>query len=125
MLAAACATAAEGEDLGALERALGCPAGEAAELLAALLADLPDALRAAFAVWVRAFDATAVLDAWTRALPVEVESGAMPTQAQADAWIAERTFGLIERFPLRVDALRIVLVAALDTMEDRLLRRRR
>ena len=66
-------------------------------------------------MWVRACDATAVLDAWTRALPVEVESSAMPTQAQADAWSAERTFGLIEPFALRVDALRIVLVGALAT----------
>jgi hypothetical protein len=43
----------------AVSHAVGCPAGEAAWLLAALLAELPDAL--ALAVWADASDATAAM----------------------------------------------------------------
>jgi hypothetical protein len=116
LLLAACVTGAEGEDVRALERVLGCPAGEAAQLLAALIAEPPPALRAAIAVWVRAIDATEVLAGWIRTLPAAVESGLMPTQADADAWTDRKTMGLIKRLPITIDALtRIVLVSALAT----------
>ncbi len=116
LLLAACASAAEGEDLRALEFALGCPAGEAGQLLAALLAAPPPALRSAIAVWARAIDATEALAGWVRALPRTVESGLMPSQADADAWTDRQTMGLIKQLPITIDALtRVVLVSALAT----------
>ncbi len=116
LLLAACATGARGADREALEVAIGCGATEAGELLALVLAEPPRALRAAIAVWVRAADATAELGAWLRGLPRSVQSGSMPSQAQADAWADEHTAGLIRRFPLTIDgATRIVLASALAT----------
>ena len=58
LLLAACAAAAQGSDRAALEEALGCSAEEAARLLAAFMADPPDALKAAIALWVAVDDAT-------------------------------------------------------------------
>ncbi len=116
LLLAACATGAVGEEERMLEDVLGCPAGEAGQLLAALVAQPPPALRAAIAVWVRASDATEALAGWVRSLPPAVESGFMPAQAEADAWTDRRTMGLIKRFPVTIDALtRIVLASALAT----------
>jgi hypothetical protein len=116
LLLAACATGARGADREALELALGCQAAQAGELLALVMADPPPALRSAIAVWVRAADTTADLAAWVRGLPAAVQSGSMPSQAQADAWADERTAGLIRRFPLTIDEdTRIVLASALAT----------
>ena len=116
LLLAACASAADGSDRAALEEALGCPADEASQLLAAFMADPPKALHAAIALWVAVDDATADLSAWTRGLPNEIESGFMPTQAEADAWAERETLGLIRHFPARIDRdTRIVLASALAT----------
>jgi hypothetical protein len=116
LLLAACASAAQGPQRVALEEALGCSAEEASRLLAAFMADPPQALHAAIALWVAVDDATAELSAWTRGLPDEVESGFMPSQAEADAWADRETHGLIPRFPAQIDAAtRIVLASALAT----------
>ena len=116
LLLAACAPAAQGSDRAALEEALGCSAEEAARLLAAFMADPPQALHAAIALWVAVDDATDALASWTRGLPGEVESGFMPSQAQADAWADRKTLGLIREFPMRIDEFtRIVLASALAT----------
>jgi hypothetical protein len=116
LLLAACVSAARGEELDELERALGCSAREAGELVALVMSAPPPALRVAIAVWARTIDATAALDDWIRGLPRSVESGPMPSQAQADLWARERTDGLIDRFPLTIDGLtRVVLASALAT----------
>jgi hypothetical protein len=116
LLLAACVSAAQGSDRAALEDALGCPAAEAARLLAAFMTDPPEALHAGIALWVAVDDATAELSSWTRGLPGEVESGFMPSQAEADAWADHATLGLIRRFPMEIDAdTRIVLASALAT----------
>jgi hypothetical protein len=116
LLLAACVSAADGEHRTALEEALGCPADQASELLAAFMSAPPPALKAAIAVWVRAVDATDALAAWVRGLPRAVESGFMPTQQEANAWAERNTLGLIETFPLEIDgATRIVLASALAT----------
>ncbi len=116
LLLAACAPAAQGSHRDALEEALGCPAEEASRLLSAFMADSPPALKVAVAVWARITDATAELAAWTRGLPEQVESGFMPSQAQADAWADRKTLGLIPRFPMQIDEFtRIALASALAT----------
>jgi hypothetical protein len=116
LLLAACASASEGEDRLALEEALGCAAGDARELLARFMASPPPALASAIAVWVGVSDATSELAEWVRGLPGEVESGYIPTQAQADEWAQKRTLGLIDSFPLALTAaMRVVLASALAT----------
>ena len=116
LLLAACAPVARGRDRVELEEVLGCSAEEAAELLTAFVAQPPPALHAAVAVWVAVADATGELSAWVRGLPDQVQSGFMPTQAEADAWAERETLGLIRRFPLKIDErTRIVLASALAT----------
>jgi hypothetical protein len=116
LLLAACLTGAEGVERAELELATGCSAGEASELLEAFLSEPPPALKAAIAVWVRIVDATRELAAWVENLPSAVESGFMPTQAQANEWADRHTLGLIKRFPLEVDgSLRIALASVLAT----------
>ncbi len=117
LLLAACATGARGENRTALEDVLGCGAGEAGGLLKAFTASPPPALEAAIAVWVAAALADGPqLAEWVTGLPGSVESGLIPTQAQADAWAERNTLGLIKRFPLDFDdSLTIVLASALAT----------
>lgn len=116
LLLAACVSGAQGSDRAALEEALGCEPQEATRLLAAFMADPPPALHAAIALWVAVDDATAELSGWTRGLPEEVESGFMPTAAQADAWAERQTLGLIHQFPAKIDKdTRIILASVLAT----------
>jgi hypothetical protein len=116
LLLAACAPAAVGSERAELEEALGCPADEASRLLVRVLAAPPTALRTAIALWVAVDDASPEVAAWARGLPGQVESGFMPTQAQADAWAERETLGLIRKFPMDIDELtRIVLASVLAT----------
>lgn len=116
LLLAACAPVAIGSERAELEEVLGCAAAEAAELLAAFAAGPPPALKAALAVWVRVSDATSEVSAWLRGLPQSVQSGFMPSQAEADAWAERETLGLIPRFPMRIDEFtRVALASALAT----------
>jgi hypothetical protein len=116
LLLAACAPAARGGHRVALEEALGCSAEEAAGLLEAFVADPPPALKVALAAWVAVDDATSDLSSWVRSLPRQVESGFMPSSAEADAWAERETLGLIREFPMEIDELtRVVLASALAT----------
>jgi hypothetical protein len=116
LLLAASVSAASGSERAELEEVLGCPAEEASRLLAAFMAAPPQALHAPIALWVAVDDATAALAEWTQRLPDEIQSGFMPTQADADAWAERETQGLIRRFPLEIDrSTRVVLASALAT----------
>ncbi|MGZ4192791.1 MAG: serpin family protein [Solirubrobacteraceae bacterium] len=116
LLLAACAGAAHGQELAGLEEVLGCPGAEVDSLLSEFVRRPPPALKAAIAIWVAAGDGTDGLAAWVRSLPEGVESGFMPTQAEADAWAQRRTLGLIRSFPVKIDEwTRIVLASALAT----------
>jgi hypothetical protein len=116
LLLAACAPVADGENRHALEGALGCSGDEAHELLSGFLAVPPPALKAAIAVWTSMTDASEAVAAWVRGLPAEVESGYMPTKAEADDWANRKTLGLIKTFPLQIDEMtRVVLASALAT----------
>ena len=95
---------------------MGCSAEEASQLLAVFMAEVPAALKAAIAVWVRLADATDDVADWVRGLPPDVESGVMPSQQEADAWTERNTMGLIRSFPITIGAFtRIVLASALAT----------
>jgi hypothetical protein len=114
LLLAACVTAAGGSAREQLEEVLGCPAAEAASLLARFLDAPPAALHTALALWVRNSDRTTPLVEWSAGLPQNVERGPIPSQADADAWAAARTSGLIQRFPVKITELtRIILASAL------------
>jgi Serpin (serine protease inhibitor) len=114
LLLAACVTAATGSELQELEEVLGCSASEAASLLARFLEAPPPALHTALALWVRSSDRTTRLVEWSAGLPPSVERGPIPGQADADAWAADRTSGLIKRFPLEVtEFTRLILASAL------------
>ncbi len=116
LLLAACAPTAGGAERAALEETLGCPAAEAADELAAFLADPPAALASAVALWVRAGDGNEAVGGFLAGLPPEVEAGFMPTQAEADRWTEERTLGLIGTFPVAIDSLtRLILASVLAT----------
>ncbi len=116
LLLAACALGATGEDQRALEDTMGCSADDGLAVLSAFMARPPAALKAAIACWVSVADATEGLSAWVRRLPDQVESGYMPTQAEADAWADRNTLGLIKNFPVPISAAtRIVLASALAT----------
>ena len=116
LLLAACATAAVGSDLVALESVLGCSATEASEQLAGFLASPPPALATAVAVWMNTADQTQKLLDWRDGLPPQIEAGSLPSQAEADAWANRHTLGLIEHFPVQItDLTRLVLSSALAT----------
>jgi hypothetical protein len=116
LLLAACAVGATGEDLRALEDTIGCSADDALAMVSAFMARPPAAVKTAIACWVSVADATKTVSAWLRRLPDEVESGYMPTAAEADAWADRNTLGLIKDFPVAIDpSTRIVLASALAT----------
>jgi hypothetical protein len=104
-----------------LEETLGTDAPDAAARAAALLDQAHPDVAQAVAVWARRVLLTPAFERWAAGLPTAVARGAMPTQAEADAWTAEQTRGLIGRFPI---ALRpatdprptaVVLTSALAT----------
>ena len=116
LLLVACAVAAIGEDLGALEDTIGCSADDALEMLSAFMARPPEAVKTAIACWVSVDGATEAFSAWVRRLPREVESDYMPTRAEANAWADRNTLGLIKRFPLDIGPHnRVALASALAT----------
>ncbi|CAM3055340.1 hypothetical protein BST27_15010 [Mycobacterium intermedium] len=90
-----------------LEGVLGTDAKRARRALDDLLADPPEAVRIALAMWG--------LDGWPDRLPAAVQAGPIPTQAQADAWARDHTDGLIDRFPVAVSGMAAVLASALAT----------
>ncbi len=114
LLLALCGPAARGATRRELEDALGCDAGEAAAVAAKLLDAPPQVVGAAAAAWNRA--GVGLDPQWLAGLPRSVERGPIPSQEEADAWASERTFGLIERFPLTItDNVYLLLATALAT----------
>jgi hypothetical protein len=112
LLALAC-PASTGEDRATLTEVLGCDAGQAAQTAADLLTSPHPLVAAAAAVWNKP---GAVGAQWLASLPAAVQTGAVPDQAGLDAWARGHTFGLIERFPLRVDpSVYLILATALAT----------
>lgn len=96
-----------------LARVLGCEAAPAAAAAGSLLAAPHPLVSAAAGVWTR----PGVGDArWLAGLPSAVARGDIPGQDALDRWAREHTLGLIERFPVLVDAMtRLVLATAVAT----------
>lgn len=107
LLLALAAPVAGGRVRDDIEDVLGTDAKHARRALDELLADPPDVIRAALAVWG--------FDDWPGGLPVAVDKGPVPSQDRANAWASEHTDGLIERFPVDVSQMTAVLASALAT----------
>jgi hypothetical protein len=97
----------------ALTQVLGCDAAPAAAAAGSLLAAPHPLVSAAAGVWTR----PGVGDArWLAGLPPAVAHGDIPGQDALDRWAREHTLGLIERFPVLVDAMTsLVLATAVAT----------
>jgi hypothetical protein len=111
--------ASSGADRATLTDVLGCDVDAAAAAAADLLTDPHPLVASAAAVWT---DPAAPLPdsfaAWRAELPAVVTTGDLPTQADLDDWVREHTFGLIDRFPIRLaelDRVYLVLATALAT----------
>ena len=107
LLLALAAPLAKGSVRRDLENVLGVDVKRARRALDELLSDPPKVIRSALAVWG--------VPAWPGDLPAAVETGPVPTQAQADAWAADHTDGMIDRFPVDVSEMTAVLASALAT----------
>jgi hypothetical protein len=113
LLLALCAPAARGPDAAKLADVLGADTDAAAAIAAELLSEPPPLVAAAAAVWS---GPGAGNDAWLAALPAPVTQGEVPDQATVDRWAREHSFGLIDKFPLRIDAqVYLLLATALAT----------
>src|SRR5438552_3456092 len=93
LLLCACLPAASAADRERLEGIVGCSTEEAVELLELFLDDLPPAIRAAVALWVRSRVESEPLRRWRERLPATIEHGPVPSQADADAWADRKTLG--------------------------------
>lgn len=94
-----------------LAETLGCDVDEAFAAATALLRDPHPEIALGSAVWHAAEVETEPLLALIRRLAPPADSGAIPSQAEADAWALERTLGLIGAFPLDLDPSVILLLA--------------
>lgn len=113
LLLALCGPATGGAERTQLNDVLGCGVPEAAAIAADLLAAPHPLVAAAAAVWNRPGTAD---ERWLAGLPVSVERGDIPGQAELDDWARRHTFGLIDRFPIQVGhRLCLLLASALAT----------
>jgi hypothetical protein len=113
LLGALCAPAAAtvgGQVADDLERALGVELLTAREMATALLDDPHPAVLSAAALWLAGPPIPAV-DEWIAELPASVETGPLPSQAEADAWADEHTLGLIKEMPLKIRPETLLLLA--------------
>lgn len=112
LLLALAGPAASGASRAALSDVLGCDVDTASRLAAGLLAAPHPLVASAAAVWTApGAPLTRAFYDWRAALPGRVETGNLPDQAGADAWAREHTFGLIEKFPLRLDPADYLILA--------------
>lgn len=113
LLLAALAPVASGEDADRLAEVLGVPGEEAAARAGKLLAEPHPTVAAALGAWARTdLDVPDGLR-----LPVTPEP--LPPQAELDRWAAEHTRGLIESFPVTVDARTLLVLATALVLEPR------
>lgn len=110
------ADALDGEARTVAASRLGCPVEDAVAAARALVEVPHPAIAAAVACWADPARLGDRLGAWAAGLPPAVETGAVPTAAEADRWAADRTDGLVETFPVAVEpATVLVLASALAT----------
>ncbi len=113
MVVAVCAALARDERArGELAGVLGADPESAARLAAGLLADPHPLVAAGAGVWVRPARETARIKQWLAGLPAVVGTGDIPAQDNIDRWAAERTLGLIKRFPIELTPDVVCLLAS-------------
>jgi hypothetical protein len=113
LLLALCAPAAQGQDAAKLAGVLGAESGPAAALAGELLSEPHPLVAAAAAVWSGPGAGNL---AWLTSLPAPVTQDELPDQVTVDRWAREHSFGLIDKFPLRIDAqVYLLLATALAT----------
>ncbi|MFJ6446223.1 serpin family protein [Streptomyces hydrogenans] len=109
-----------------LEDALGLRADGAAAAARGLLAAMDRIRGSAAAVGLWARPGLPLRDAWVSGLPGAVlgrfTGDDAADQAALDAWVAERTGGLIPEMPVRVDGAALLVLAAAQTLRTRWLR---
>ncbi len=117
LLLALAGPASTGPDREALADVLGCDIDVAATAAAELLAGPHPLVASAAAVWTAAgAPLDDKFDRWQAGLPTGVSTGPLPDQAGLDNWARERTFGLIDHFPItRTPDEYLVLASALAT----------
>lgn len=98
-----------------LEDVLGVDADSAAAYAQGLLASPHPEVSSAAAVWSVPAATSDPFVKWLSRLPATVETGGLPSQAQADTWASDNTKGLITKFPLDLDRAVLVLASALAT----------
>lgn len=108
LVLALCAAADPDSPKDGLADALGMEPEAAVRTAAALLESPHPLVAAAAAIWQRLSDAKVDFSG----LPPTVETGPLPDQASLDAWAREHTFGLIEKFPLRLDPDTVLILAS-------------
>jgi hypothetical protein len=113
MVVALCAAVAGDEQArGELASVLGADPVPAAAFAAGLLADPHPLVAAGAGVWVRPARETTRIKQWLTGLPAVVDTGDIPAQEEIDRWAAERTLGLIERFPIELTSDVVCLLAS-------------
>ncbi len=113
MVVALCAAVSGDEQArGELAEVLGADPVSAAVFAAGLLADPHPLVAAGAGVWVRPARETARIKQWRAGLPAVVDTGDIPAQEEIDRWAAERTLGLIERFPIELTSDVVCLLAS-------------
>jgi hypothetical protein len=108
LLLALCVPAAHGAQAEALAEALGGGADEVSGIAEEMLSAPHPLVAAAAAIWGRP---GVVDERWLAGLPSPVTRGDIPGPADLDRWARDHTFGLIEKFPLVVDATVYLLLA--------------
>jgi len=113
MVVALCAPVAGDEQArGELAGVLGTDPVPAAAFAARLLAGPHPLVAAGAGVWVRPARETTRIRQWRAGLPAVAGTGDIPTQEETDRWAAERTLGLIERFPIELTSDVVCLLAS-------------
>jgi len=116
LVLALAAPASTGADRETLTEVLGCDVADAADAAADLLTQPHPVVASAAAVWTSAaVPLSQAFLRWRAALPDVVTTGDLPGQSGLDAWAREHTLGLIDRFPISVDNVYLLLATALAT----------
>jgi serine protease inhibitor len=139
---ASSATQRDSPDRKEVEKALGMPSEQALCVVEELLdgpgdasSPVTKALKSAMALWLREDSLSGLrtwanqfgieinddeqdedLYAWSDSLPYVVETGPMPTNDEADAWVVEKTDGLLTHLPIEIQPHTfLVLLSAIAT----------
>jgi hypothetical protein len=96
----------------AIANDLGADPDAAFGFVSALIADPHPLVTTAIGLWFRRVAETPRFETWRESLPSSIDTGDIPTQAELDAWSAEHTRGLIERFPLEIGPTTLCLLAS-------------